>query len=347
MMASVFIMQPIGQLMASLVGLAVLMTLGRQAGLKTMTDAKEAATVVDRIWRWVVGAGAIPAIIAIGFRLTIPESPRYTLDVDHDGVRALRDTTRYCTTTATQLPTSQPMDERRVPHMEYSAVDGMQPLPRAHYEETNDNDSDSMEIMDVGGPTQERTQNMTPGNYNDDDNSEDEENNPDPFSYQELKQFFWTEGNIKPLLGTSITWFLLDFAFYGLGINNPRTIADIWSSEPHVAKSSDTPAWGNPADHGLGIYETLKQDGIRSIITVSVGSLLGSIILIKAINYIPRKAWLLWSFVGMGVLFAVIGGSFFKVAHTDLHALTITLYVLCQLLFNLGMFPIPSLFHTH
>jgi PHS family inorganic phosphate transporter-like MFS transporter len=38
----------------------------------------------------------------------------------------------------------------------------------------------------------------------------------------------------------------------------------------------------------------------------------------------------------MAVLFAIVGGSYFRAANTDLHALTITLYVLCQLLFNLG-----------
>lgn len=54
------------------------------------------------------------------------------------------------------------------------------------------------------------------------------------------------------------------------------------------------------------------------------------------INYVPRKAWLAWSFIGMACLFAIVGGSYFRTANSNLHALTITLYVLCQLLFNLG-----------
>jgi MFS family permease len=95
MMAAVFLMQPLGQLLASVVGLAVLLTVGRNAGLATETDPESAKVIVDRIWRYVVGVGAIPALVAIGFRLTIPESPRFTLDVDHDGARALRDTQKY------------------------------------------------------------------------------------------------------------------------------------------------------------------------------------------------------------------------------------------------------------
>ena len=73
MMAAVFLMQPLGQLLASVVGLAVLLTVGRN--LNTETDLEASRVVVDRIWRYVVGVGAIPALVAIGFRLTIPRIP--------------------------------------------------------------------------------------------------------------------------------------------------------------------------------------------------------------------------------------------------------------------------------
>jgi PHS family inorganic phosphate transporter-like MFS transporter len=36
----------------------------------------------DYVWRLIVGFGCIPACIALYFRLTIPESPRYTADVE-------------------------------------------------------------------------------------------------------------------------------------------------------------------------------------------------------------------------------------------------------------------------
>jgi len=125
----------------------------------------------------------------------------------------------------------------------------------------------------------------------------------------------------------------------GLGINNPRVIAQIWSSEPitNVTLAESTPDWATPSDQRpLSIYEDLKSGGINSIITISIGSMLGSIILIKLIDYVPRKAWLSWSFIGMAVLFAIVGGSYFRAANSNLHGLTITLYVFCQLLFNLG-----------
>lgn len=346
-MAAVFLMQPLGQLLASVVGLAVLLTVGRNAGLATQTDIETAKMIVDRIWRYVVGVGAIPALIAIVFRLTIPESPRFTLDVDHDGARALRDTQKYYN--IRRASTNRSTNS----HIEVYTDDvegdaGMQQIPKAavshdvnhsinqnfdHAAQQNTNhstsyeDDDSMEIQE-----------LAEGDVEDQHGVVEKSQMPDPFSFAELRRFFWTEGNLKYLLGTSITWFLLDFAFYGLGINNPRVIAQIWASQPvtNGTVAENTPDWQNPSDPNESIYEVLKQDGIRSIITISVGSMLGSIILIKVINYIPRKAWLAWSFVGMAVLFAVVGGTYFKAANSDLHALTIVLYVLCQLLFNLG-----------
>ncbi|RUS20305.1 phosphate transporter, partial [Endogone sp. FLAS-F59071] len=38
---------------------------------------------VDYTWRIITGAGAIPAIFAFYYRLTIPETPRYTMDVEN------------------------------------------------------------------------------------------------------------------------------------------------------------------------------------------------------------------------------------------------------------------------
>ena len=311
-----------------------------------MEDDDEAAKkIVDSIWRWVIGVGAIPALIAIGFRLTIPESPRYTLDVDQDGARALRDTEQYLRPPGASIPTTDDMARPNGLGLE-DGTENLRPLPRAHYDDDAASaiSDDSMEITDLrdggGGPARHSTHAtaITDDDYDAGSTSTTDPAHPDPFSRAELTRYFWTEGNYRTLAGTALTWFLLDLAFYGLGINNPRTIARLWSSRRIEVVPELIPSWANPADYGAGIYETLRLDGVRAIITDAAGSLVGSALLIKAINYVPRRAWLVWSFAGMGVLFAVIGGSYFKAVDSDLHALTITLYVLVQLLFNLGMF---------
>ncbi|KFZ22104.1 hypothetical protein V502_02886 [Pseudogymnoascus sp. VKM F-4520 (FW-2644)] len=270
MMAAVFIMQPIGQLMASLVGLIVLLTVGRNGGLHLMEDDDEAAKkIVDSIWRWVIGVGAIPALIAIGFRLTIPESPRYTLDVDQDGARALRDTEQYLRQPGASVPTADPTTRPNGLDLE-DGTDGLRPLPRAHYDDDAASalSDDSMEITDVdGGPARHSTHATAltdDEDYDAGSTSTSDPTHPDPFSLAELKRYFWTEGNYRTLAGTSLTWFLLDLAFYGLGINNPRTIARLWSSRRVEVIPEMIPSWANPADAGAGIYETLRLDGVQT-----------------------------------------------------------------------------------
>ena len=52
------------------------------------------ARAVDQIWRWVIGLAIIPAFFTAIMRFTIPESPRYTLDVLNDPLKATEETDR-------------------------------------------------------------------------------------------------------------------------------------------------------------------------------------------------------------------------------------------------------------
>jgi PHS family inorganic phosphate transporter-like MFS transporter len=47
------------------------------------------------MWRFLIGFGAVPACIALYYRLTIPETPRYTFDVARDIEKAGDDVTAY------------------------------------------------------------------------------------------------------------------------------------------------------------------------------------------------------------------------------------------------------------
>jgi MFS transporter, PHS family, inorganic phosphate transporter len=48
-------------------------------------------TYLDIVWRIVIGLGIIPGIAALYFRLTVPETPRYSMDVNGDTDKAARD----------------------------------------------------------------------------------------------------------------------------------------------------------------------------------------------------------------------------------------------------------------
>ncbi|KAF4996437.1 hypothetical protein FGRMN_4494 [Fusarium graminum] len=99
MMAAVFAMQGIGQLAGALV--MMFLTLGFKSSLETAADTKSCTgncqESVDKMWRALVGIGAVPACIALYYRLTIPETPRYTFDVARDIEQADEDVKAYMT----------------------------------------------------------------------------------------------------------------------------------------------------------------------------------------------------------------------------------------------------------
>ena len=97
MMAAVFAMQGFGQFTAGLVTLIV--TAGFKESLITASSASTCSGVcqlaADKMWRTVIGFGAVPGCIALYYRLTIPETPRYTFDVARDVVKAGSDIKAY------------------------------------------------------------------------------------------------------------------------------------------------------------------------------------------------------------------------------------------------------------
>ncbi|KAK1759335.1 major facilitator superfamily domain-containing protein [Echria macrotheca] len=97
MMGAVFAMQGLGQLCAAFVMLFV--TLGFKESLESSTKLANCTGVcglaVDKMWRTLIGFGAVPGCIALYYRLTIPETPRYTFDVARDVEKAGNDVEAY------------------------------------------------------------------------------------------------------------------------------------------------------------------------------------------------------------------------------------------------------------
>lgn len=46
---------------------------------------------VDFMWRLLIGLGAVPGVVALYFRLTIPETPRFTMDIERNLDQAAAD----------------------------------------------------------------------------------------------------------------------------------------------------------------------------------------------------------------------------------------------------------------
>lgn len=100
MLSSVFLMQPVGQALAQLVGVWVV--LGRntqynlqalQCGINTLHE-DDCKRIIDGIWRIVIGSGCVPAVLAIIFRFFLYDCGLYTLEVKAKPGTAFRDTQR-------------------------------------------------------------------------------------------------------------------------------------------------------------------------------------------------------------------------------------------------------------
>lgn len=126
-------------------------------------------------------------------------------------------------------------------------------------------------------------------------------------------------GNWQDLLATSLNWFLLDFAFYLLNVNSAHLVPDMFA----------TPRLQAP-------YATMFTNEWHTLIATSIGAVLGGVIAIKIMNNFSRKKIQMWGFWVLGFLFLLLGILYVTMLGPNGVAAIVTVYVLCQLVFNIG-----------
>ena len=89
MMAAMFAAQGFGSFFAAFV--AFIAVKGFASSLQVAECDADCRLALDKAWRIVYGLGILPAVMALFFRLTIPETIRYTLDITRDEKSAARD----------------------------------------------------------------------------------------------------------------------------------------------------------------------------------------------------------------------------------------------------------------
>lgn len=87
LMTTVFTAQGWGNFAASLVVLIIVHAYRDSILTDNLNDLEH----VDCCWRILIGLGCVPGAIALYFRLTIPETPRFTMDIDRDIQKARTD----------------------------------------------------------------------------------------------------------------------------------------------------------------------------------------------------------------------------------------------------------------
>ncbi|RDW73679.1 putative inorganic phosphate transporter 1-6 cotransporter [Coleophoma crateriformis] len=260
MMNAVFAMQGIGQFTAAMIALIVTSGFKQslESGSKASTCTGVCQLAVDKMWRIIIGFGAVPGCIALYYRLTIPETPRYTFDVARDVEKAAEDATAYM-----HGKKEGDVDEIRRATTMQEAAPALE-TPKASW-------ADFI------------------GHY---------------------KQ--WRFG--KVLLGTAGSWFFLDVAYYGLGLNNSIILSAIGYSG------------------GSNMYEIFYRTAVGNLIITCAGAIPGYWVSVATIDTVGRKPIQLMGFAILTILFIVIG---FAYNHLSPHAL-LALYVLAQFFFNFG-----------
>ncbi|KAK5551559.1 acid phosphatase pho5 [Exophiala xenobiotica] len=260
MMGSVFAMQGIGQFCAAIIALIV--CTGFKESLmtaKTVADCDGVCQLaVDKMWRIIIGFGAVPGCVALYFRLTIPETPRYTFDVARDSEQAVADVQAYKSGKAG----GHPDEVSRAAVLQDSRARLAPPKASwsdfwAHYSQ-------------------------------------------------------WRYGKI--LLGTAGSWFFLDVAYYGLGLNNSIILTAIGYAK------------------GNNVYEIFYNTAVGNLIITCAGAIPGYWVTVATVDTIGRKPIQFMGFSILTIVFVIIGFAYHKLGEGGLLAL----YVIAQFFFNFG-----------
>lgn len=183
------------------------------------------------MWRLLIGLGCVPAVVALYFRLTIPETPRFTMDIERNIDQASADISNNII--------------------------------------NQDADYDPDNIRRVIAPKA---------------------------NWSDFADHFGKWQNFKVLFGASWSWFALDIAFYGLGLNSSIILQAI--------------GFGGATSKGVeGVYQTLYNVSVGNLVLSAAGLIPGYWVAFLFIDSWGRKPIQLMGFIALSALFIVMGMS--------------------------------------
>ncbi|KAL1752494.1 major facilitator superfamily domain-containing protein [Schizophyllum commune] len=236
LMTAVFAFQGWGNFCAALIALIV------TAAYKDSILGDNTATMdhVDYCWRILIGLGCVPGCIALYFRLTIPETPRYTMDIERNVQQAADDITNVLTTGKFKHDEDVVMQRAEAPKA----------------------------------------------------------------SWADFRRHFSQWSNLKVLIGAAWSWFALDIAFYGLGLNSSIIL--------------DAIGFGSPKSTGTQrIYDDMYNVSVGNLILSAAGLIPGYWVSFLFIDSWGRKPIQLMGFTMLTILFIIMGFGYDKLTETD------------------------------
>ncbi|KAM0242584.1 hypothetical protein ACHAPO_001005 [Fusarium lateritium] len=366
MLSSVFMMQPIGQALAQLVGLFVLLGFQRSHDLQGMRcgldklHEEECKKALDGVWRIVIGSGAVPALLAIIFRFFLFDCGIYSLEVRNKPGMALVNTQRIYGAPQGAGVEAFPNHGAAGRSMSGSG-DGTNSFPMGQF---NQNQTPAAyQINPPGGNNvapSYRATDLGDGMHH---ANSSQHTMPVQFSREDLHNYFIRDGNWAYLLGTAATWFFLDVSFYGMSLDNRGTLSTMWatttptkiddslecwasslrggnSTVPDWA-TDGLPVWSTDATHPCNtIYDVLIEQTKQYLLTVSLASIAGSACFVVFANRIPRRQWLTASFLVLAGFFVITGCVYYGVHQKQGAPATVVCVAICHFMFNFAeIFP--------
>ncbi|EAQ90823.1 hypothetical protein CHGG_02758 [Chaetomium globosum CBS 148.51] len=309
MLSSVFLMQPVGQALAQIVGVWVL--LGEdaahglhdlQCGLDSLHE-EECKKIIDGTWRIVIGSGAVPALLAIIFRFFLYDCGLYTLEVKNKPGNAFRDTQRVY---------GPPPSTNGMP---------LSPTGGANYPET--------EAM----PLQFSFQDLH-DYFIKDKNWYYLVGTSMTWFFLDVSFYGFSLDNRGTLADLWATTDRIpidsNLACWNSTLVNGTSLVRDW-------QKGGLPTWQTDRTKPCNtIYETIIEQTKQYLLTVSLASIAGSACFIFFANRIRRREWLTSSFLILTVLFLVTGGVYYGVAHGSGAPATVVCVAICHFVFNFG-----------
>ncbi|KAI0709951.1 phosphate transporter [Earliella scabrosa] len=225
---------------------------------------------IDAMWRLLIGLGCVPGAIALYFRLTIPETPRFTMDVERNVRQASQDVENFLSAGVYYV------------------------------------DSDAV-VERVRAPKATR---------------------------RDFVKFFSRRENLVPLIGMCYSWFAIDVAFYGLGLNTSIILQAIGFGTPN-AQLKGTEA----------VYANLKNISIGNMILSAAGLIPGVWTTFLLVDWWGRKPIQLMGFVMLTILYLIMGFAYHQLTATgSARKAFVFLYCLTNYFSNFGPNATVSLF---
>jgi MFS transporter, PHS family, inorganic phosphate transporter len=314
MLSTLFYMQAVGALAANVITVVITIILHDIDFIPSDNASCNAECIasVDMMWRWIVGLGAIPPAVATLLRWSIPESPRFTMEVEKNPEQANRDVQTYFSKDPLpqSLVTEAGPSNAAPDNDEFSPNGTRRPssgtLPTLKFGEAFEMGDISLEepAIPFGASSEPAKITLRKDSWKE--------------FWSGFHTFFVSKGNWTDLAGTSLSWMMLDFAFYCLSVNNPMILDKLWNNEDVV----------------VSVYTTLLGNGYRALLAVSTGSMIGGGLFIV----MNRHRWALqyYGFWILAGIFVIVGVCFVTLVGTRYFAAVIVLFSLASLFFDFG-----------